>query len=372
MRTITITIVALIIVVIGVYAYTLLRSDEPSYQAFTNEQFDYEIEYLTNFTPAPGVPENSAGGVFETENASLRVFGIENPTNEPLRTIAQTYVGESTSANIERQTDHSVTVRAATGTTTRAVRAIDLANNAVGVAILEYQQDALSRSEEETILQSFRSLRTVTQTSTSTAASTGTGTSTGTSTSEQGISTPDSGATSSAPVGFQLYQNSQLGIALLVPTDASISAPAPNRIQVTFLGPNNEVGTEIIDGFTTTIFRDQLEENVQSGQAYAQSVRNETANNPEASNVSNLREVMVNGELSYVYTYQTALGNQVTSYLFLPNGGNVGYQVTSTISDPENRNYESLVRSMLDSLQFRSASVTGSTIFEIVRTATLR
>src|SRR5690606_20483189 len=64
------------------------HTEAVTYATYTNERFNYRLEYPAHFV-AEGEPTNNDGQVFSGENVELRVFGTHNVQDESLRTIAR-------------------------------------------------------------------------------------------------------------------------------------------------------------------------------------------------------------------------------------------------------------------------------------------
>ena len=152
-----------------------------------------------------------------------------------------------------------------------------------------------------------------------------------------------------APEGYRTYHNSDFGFSMAVPEDSSVQAEGPGRLKIQLLGPLNEPFTEVTDGFTLTVFEDELDTSYASAEEYAEAVIADTRSVSENEIATELEARSVNGMPAYRYSYRGALGSLVTEYLFLPDAG-TGYQISYIISDPENRDYEDMVFTMLESL----------------------
>lgn len=154
-------------------------------------------------------------------------------------------------------------------------------------------------------------------------------------------------------VGYRTYESEALAFSMLVPEDASVSTSTEDRVEVTFLGPDNEPATEITDGFTFTVFRDATTTPYQSVRTYAEVVASGTAR-ARTEITEQLRSENVNGTTSYRYSFESELGNEVTQHVFLAEtNGQDGYQVSYSIADPNNEQYQDIVSTMLESIRFR-------------------
>lgn len=121
---------------------------------YTNTRYSYTISYPTSFVPQ-GESQNGDGEVFAGSGASLRVFGTHNIAHDSLRDIALAYFGASGVQGATGENTSGVTLRAQDGDRVRAVRVIPLADDAVGIAVLQYADSALSEGAAQAILESF-------------------------------------------------------------------------------------------------------------------------------------------------------------------------------------------------------------------------
>lgn len=157
--------------------------------------------------------------------------------------------------------------------------------------------------------------------------------------------------TAQPPEGYQLYSASEFGFDIFYPADAMVSREANTRIKFTFLGPNNEPNTEITDGFTLTIHQNTDAAQHDTLAAYAEARVEAQRTGPAESTISaGLEQRQVNGMAAYRYTFESALGGSITEYIFMTNDGQ-GYTATYSVSDPQDRGYEQMVLTMLESLQ---------------------
>lgn len=155
---------------------------------------------------------------------------------------------------------------------------------------------------------------------------------------------------STVPLGYRTYTSADLNFSLLVPADATASRVGDSRVEFTYLGPGNEPNTEIADGFTATVFREPTD--APSVVGYADRVLAEVRERSDTTITRGREAQMVDGKRAYRFSYRGALGNEITTYIFLDES--VGYQVSYSVTDPENRGYERMVSTMLESLQFGS------------------
>ena len=161
---------------------------------------------------------------------------------------------------------------------------------------------------------------------------------------QQGPAGRESGA---VKAGYTAYSNEDLGFSLMYPEDATVSTPGANRVTFKFLGPDNEQGTEITDGFTFTVHREPSV-SAQSAQAYAQSLTSEENLTPDQEVVAQPEQRQVSGMTAYRYRMETALGPVATTYAFMPSPGE-GYTVTYMIAGS---GYQNMVNTMLESISF--------------------
>lgn len=332
-----IPILALLVgAVVIVLAFVYLQDDDVTYETYTNQRYQYQIKYPSTFAPQ-GESQNGDGQVFEGENASLRVFGTQNVADSTLRQIAEGYINATgESLVLDEEAPYGVTLRAEQDDIVQATRAISLAGQAVGVAVLRYQEGALDDDVDAFILESFHNISTGDE-----------------------MPAPSDGdvngeTTDEEPevIGYRTYRSPNLGFAMMVPTEANILGSDGSRVQFKFLGPGNEIGTEITDGFTLTAYRDALDTEYSSVLAYAQAVVNETRSGSQNAITKGLEQRTVSGMTAYRYSYIGALGDEVTEYVFLANEGRTGYRMTYNVSDPDNKGYQGIVFTMLESVQF--------------------
>jgi len=168
-----------------------------------------------------------------------------------------------------------------------------------------------------------------------------------------------SDGSSNVPIGYKLYENTELGFSILVPNDAIISKSNNNRIEIKFLGTDNEPATEIQDGFILTIFKDNLNKIYDSTLTYAEDALEETRSNGESQITQTLQAREVGGIEAYRYSYTTALGNEATEYVFLPDKFETGYKISYTAIDPNTVGYREIILNMLESVKFNSNNVSN-------------
>lgn len=359
MKIIVTIIIALVVLALVVFAFMNWGGEANAYETYSNDRYGYVIDYPTTFT-AQGVAQNGDGQVFSGENATLEVFGAQNTSGDSLRTIAEQYTGTSvTSVTTEIDTTNEVRLRTETAGNVTVVQVIQLANGAVGVAVLEYQTDAVSNTTIATIFESFTVIddtnRDVDNDNSATAPGDGS----------------VSDGSGSIPSGYRLYTNDNLQFSILVPESASVEPANENYVKIMYLGSGNEDGTEISNGFHVTVFREDLPNSYDSARTYAQAVYDDTESGSENTIVDGLESRQVNGMTAYRYSYTGALGSENTEYIFLAENGAVGYQISYSVSDPNNNNYEDAVFTMLESFRFDAAVASDPPRYDEVQLALL-
>jgi len=355
MRTIPAVVLGIVAVILLVIGFWYWQNDVEAYETYENTRYNYEIEYPAIFTPQ-GEPQNGDGQVFSGDSATLRVFGVQNTNGASLRSIAEQYFdAEDGDITIEENLSQSVQLRSEEGDAVKVVRAIALGEGGVGVAMLEYQDMFFDSVEEDVILTSFQR--------SGTDGTPGGGNGNGNGGTGDGSGGP--------PVGYRAYQSAALNFSMIIPEDATVSSVRDDRVQFTLLGPNNDPNTEITDGFTLTVFRDDVDATYNSVLAYAQAVVSDTRGGSENTITRNLERRTVSDMTAYRYSYRGALGNEVTEYIFLPDAMQHGYRMTYAINDPQSRGYQTTVFTMLESVRFMSDMAGGPPTFESVELALL-
>ncbi len=297
------------------------HTEAVTYATYTNERFNYRLEYPAHFV-AEGEPTNNDGQVFSGENVELRVFGTHNVQDESLRTIARSYGGNPEAAEITQNVSDAVIVRAHGERAETVVKAIALGAEQVGVLVLSVQNDAVPDSVRAHIIDSF---------------------------------VASSEADPARADGFTRYTNDGLGFSLLRPADAEVSTPTNDHVTIKRIGPGSEAGTEITDGFLVTVARDPEAERFDALRTYAQAVVAQERNDVTEP----LERRTIGQNEAYRYQAQTELGGSATHYLFFPADG-VGFHVTVSFSDPDDRGYAGTLQTMLESLTFAARSGGGT------------
>ena len=180
-----------------------------------------------------------------------------------------------------------------------------------------------------------------------------------------------SDGSSNVPIGYKLYENRELGFSILVPNDATISNSNDNRIEIKFLGTDNEPATEIQDGFVLTVFKDNLNKIYDTTLTYAEDALEETRSSGQSQITQTLQARNVGGIQAYRYSYITALGNEATEYVFLPDKFETGYKISYTAIDPNNIGYREIILNMLESVKFNSNDVSNDNSSPIYKSVNL-
>lgn len=351
MNTKTTTLTLIIVLALGavvLYAFGASFFNGTEYDTYGDTKYGYEIDYPVSFVSSGAVQNSNIsetnGQVFEGDHATLRVFVTENFDNQALRLLAESYMslnGELPEVK-ENRAQESVSLRAEVDDDVQWVKVIQLHEQTVGVAVLEYDDDTLREEVAEEILQSFH--RVV---------------GSGNNTENEDSSASNAGDGSGAiPMGYRVYENADLDLRMLVPGDASVRSEGAGRIKVQLLGPLNQPDTEVTDGFTMTLARNDSAASYASAREYAESVIERTRSGSDNQIVTELEERDVNGMEAYRYSYRGVLESVVTEYVFLPQA-ETGYRASYSIQDPENRGYEDVVFTILESLELGSGTRGG-------------
>lgn len=149
------------------------------------------------------------------------------------------------------------------------------------------------------------------------------------------------------PEGYQIYYDDNLEFSIIYPNGATLQDSIEDRVQFTFLGPDNEPATEITDGFVLTVFKDPDSTQYNSLGNYAEARTEEV----RGEIVQGLELVELNGLNTQVFSHRSELGNEVIEYVFMSNNGQ-GYTISYSIFDLQNRGYEDIVLNMIRSVGF--------------------
>lgn len=148
--------------------------------------------------------------------------------------------------------------------------------------------------------------------------------------------------------GWKKYTNTEEGFSLQVPAGASTSTEA-GRVKVTFLGPNNEPQTEIVDGFTFYVRKLQISEE-QNLREKAEEAREDRFEELEV--LEQIEEISVEDKEGYKFVLESALGGSV-DYLVLPTEeSNEAFVISYSIKgeDDDREEYQGMVNRMLSTL----------------------
>lgn len=325
----------------GILFFINFSTDSATYRTYTNDRYGYTIDYPTSFDPQDG-SQNDDGQTFAHDDATLRVLGIQNTDNTPLRALADQYLTTNQGLDVVEDADSHVQLAGSTDANTEVVKVITLSHGRAAVAILQYETEKLPNEVVDHIFTSF------TQTHT-------------------GNTDNDS---TFVPSDYRRYTNDELQFSLLVPAEVTTSAVTDNRVQFKYLGPNNEPATEITDGFTITVMEDSVGDQHKNLREYAEFARAGDAQGNQTEPTT-LEAHSLNDNDSYGYSYENQLGNEVTTHIFLPNDGDVGYRVTYSIIDSDETNYQNVVNTILQSLSFIDSTVSSSSTYQSVKLALL-
>lgn len=277
----------------------------PGYDHYRNARYDYALDYPSRFTPGPQ-PSNDDGRVFEGDNATLRVFGVQS-MDRGLREIAAARIEDPTAASEVQNTRGSVVLVQDRARAPRTVKAIALSGARAAVLVIDGRLASSETSEH--VLGSFQPV----------------------------ARTPDTRGETDADTRFH---DARLGFSIDKPRGARVEREAGDHVAFSVLGPANAAASEISDGFRLNVVRDPVAADTLA--AYAETVRPDGA--PSADRVT------VGGHEALRYDSRSELGETVTHLLFMPAPGRA-YQVSYTISG-DRAQYRGQVRAMLESLRF--------------------
>lgn len=138
------------------------------------------------------------------------------------------------------------------------------------------------------------------------------------------------------------YEDEQFPFTLLYPPDAETRIEN-ERVKVTYLGPDNTMGSEITDGFTAYV-------GTRSGSDVAAEAEAWLEEDLEHAEVVEEIEPYSEGEWSgYTYTIETALGSDATR-LVLETDADYVLTFSYNVADPAERGHMGLVEYILDSI----------------------
>lgn len=159
------------------------------------------------------------------------------------------------------------------------------------------------------------------------------------------------GSEQNTPRGFTRYQNDELGFSILRPEEIQIDREGPNSevVKFTHIGPDAEPQTEITDGYTVSIRRDSSATTTSLDQYLDQRI-SEIVELSGPLN-SNPEPMTLGGMEVYKLTYQGLVGGDMTEYILI--GNDHAYSLTYFVADPNNRDYESTVQTMVESFEIK-------------------
>jgi len=151
---------------------------------------------------------------------------------------------------------------------------------------------------------------------------------------------------------WETYTDDTLNFSLQHPPDAEVSSPQNNIRRIRLLGSDNTEDTEISDGFTFTVTRNQNASQYSSLEEYGQDVIANVQQKPDLELLNDRGITPLGKNDTYIYVSRTALGNTKTTYLFLPENTNQGYKVSVSVQDPNQNGYSNITTTMLNTFTF--------------------
>lgn len=148
------------------------------------------------------------------------------------------------------------------------------------------------------------------------------------------------------PEGWNRYSNPQFDFTFRYPPEATEAIEA-GRVKITYLGPNNTMGSEITDGFT--FFVQALETN---GQTLSTLATNQFEEDQEfATVVSEPTLTTAYSRDAYFYEVETELGVIAQHVLLESADGEQVFHITYSISGDEEGAYEEMVEAMISTVE---------------------
>ncbi len=147
------------------------------------------------------------------------------------------------------------------------------------------------------------------------------------------------------PDHWQLYQSSQFNFTLQYPPEGSVVVEA-EQVKITYLGPDNTMGSEITDGFT--FFVDSVEGDGRTLAEYVNSQFIEESR--DLVIISEPVRLRAHERDAYSYQLETRLGPSVT-HVVLETGGDYFFTIRYMVAGENRRGYEEYIDLIIKSLQ---------------------
>ncbi len=154
---------------------------------------------------------------------------------------------------------------------------------------------------------------------------------------------PDADAPEANEEQWPHYTDESFPFTFSYPPDANVGEEN-ERVKVTYLGPDNTMGSEITDGFT--VFIGTLSESDPEEAAATWLTEEEelgTALEP-------VEPVSIAGYDGYRFVVETGLGTEATHYVLATEGADL-LTLSYTVIDPHERGYDTMVEHIVLTLQ---------------------
>lgn len=153
------------------------------------------------------------------------------------------------------------------------------------------------------------------------------------------------------PDNWQTYENARFDFRIAHPPETSINTEGPEDryVKFTVLGPDNATG-DITDGFTFTIGT----HNKPADTTLREFVRQRIAEDGISELVSQITDTTYKDGQALSYTTEGGFG--ITNYLATEHTNSRIVIISYNISDPQDRGYQDIVDSMLNSLELTAIS----------------
>lgn len=168
------------------------------------------------------------------------------------------------------------------------------------------------------------------------------------------------------PADWEMYVDEQLNFSIAHPPEATVSEETEGRVQFTFLGPDNVMGSEITDGFTLTVASENYSQ-AASFQAYVEQQYDETLQNI-GEGVEEPFATTFHDRAAYRYVVDTGFGP--TTHLYVAHNVGTTLHLSWNVDDPNSEGYLDTVDTMLRSLNLQASS-SGVALFDRVNIALL-
>lgn len=145
------------------------------------------------------------------------------------------------------------------------------------------------------------------------------------------------------------YYHTGLNVSLPLLSGVTVHEESDRRISLHYLGPDNEPGTEIVDGFTVTVFAAR-EAHYDSVRVYAEELLADARSNSETEVLSNIEEAHVGGHNSFTFRIRTGSGTTADVYALLGDDGH-GYRISTFVIDPNEHGYRDMINTMLSGVE---------------------